>query len=86
MSDEKRRIRWLCRRGMKELDVLLERFVAVEYDAMDVRQHSEFVNLLDAEDPELWGMVMQRVEPENDIQAGLLAQIRRFERAGGSKP
>ena len=32
---EKSRIRWLCRRGMKELDVLLERFVSQEYDDLD---------------------------------------------------
>lgn len=77
---EKARIRWLCRRGMKELDVLLERFVAVEYDDLGVAEHEEFVNLLEGEDPELYALIMGRITPANDIQADLLERIRQFER------
>jgi len=81
---EKSRVRWLCRRGMKELDVLLERFVASDYDGLSENQVSEFIALLDEEDPDLYYMVMQRQEPNNDIQAELLDRIRQFQRPPGT--
>ncbi|GAB3685770.1 FAD assembly factor SdhE [Salinisphaera aquimarina] len=77
---EKARIRWLCRRGMKELDVLLERFIGAEYDKLDAREHAEFLALVEKEDPDLYYLIMERTAPENDIQADLLARIRLFTR------
>lgn len=75
---EKARIRWLCRRGMKELDVLLERFIGTEYDALDVCEHAELRRLVEMEDPDLYALVMARSKPDNDVQADLLARIRQF--------
>lgn len=81
---EKSRVRWLCRRGMKELDVLLERFVRSDYDTLSESQHTEFVHLLNHEDPDLWILVMGRAEPENAEQARMLARIREFQRPPGA--
>lgn len=81
---EKSRVRWLCRRGMKELDVLLERFVTSDYDSLSETQVSEFIALLGEEDPDLYYMVMQRQEPNNDVQAELLGRIRQFQRPAGT--
>ena len=53
MIDEKR-IRWRCRRGMKELDVMLERYLASGYGALREADKGEFARLLDALDPELY--------------------------------
>ena len=50
---ELKRIRWLCRRGMKELDVLLDRFVNAEYDTLSEAEHDELLALLNREDPDL---------------------------------
>ncbi|HET7314870.1 succinate dehydrogenase assembly factor 2 [Salinisphaera sp.] len=77
---EKSRVRWLCRRGMKELDVLLERFVRSDYDSLSEHQHDEFVRLLHHEDPDLWMLMMGRAEPENEEQGALLQRIREFQR------
>ncbi|AWN16956.1 succinate dehydrogenase assembly factor 2 [Salinisphaera sp. RV14] len=81
---EKSRVRWLCRRGMKELDVLLERFVRSDYDTLTEQQHTEFVHLLNHEDPDLWVLMMGRAEPENPAQGELLARIREFQRPPGT--
>lgn len=81
---EKSRIRWLCRRGMKELDVLLERFVGSEYDTLDESELDALRELLDMEDPDLYALVMKRAEPEHATQADLLARIRQFQRAPGA--
>ena len=77
---EKARIRWMCRRGMKELDVLLERFLSAEYDDLDEVERQELLVLVEMEDPDLYYLVMGRSEPDNDIQAHLLSRIRQFTR------
>lgn len=81
---EKSRIRWLCRRGMKELDVLLERFVGAEYDTLNETERSELLALVQMEDPDLYALVMERSEPANDVQADLLRRIRLFTRPTGA--
>jgi antitoxin CptB len=81
---EKSRIRWLCRRGMKELDVLLERFMGAEYDALDERERAALRELVDMEDPDLYALIMQRAEPAHELQADLLARIRQFRRPLGA--
>ena len=80
---EKSRIRWLCRRGMKELDVLLERFIAGEYDDLDERERAGLLELVEMEDPDLYMLVMGRAEPSHVLQADLLSRIRQFQRPQG---
>lgn len=80
---EKSRVRWLCRRGMKELDVLLERFVASDFDGLSEDQVNEFIALLGHEDPDLYYLVMGRTEPVNAVQGELLDRIRQFQRPAG---
>ncbi|MEY2624876.1 MAG: succinate dehydrogenase assembly factor 2 [Gammaproteobacteria bacterium] len=47
------RLRWRCRRGMKELDVLLERWLARHGSAATAPEITAFEALLDLQDPEL---------------------------------
>ena len=81
---EKSRIRWMCRRGMKELDVLLERFMGAEYDDLDAREHAALVELVEMEDPDLYMLVMGRAEPAHEVQGELLSRIRQFQRPQGA--
>lgn len=46
-------LRWRCRRGMKELDVLLERWLARHGPTADAAAISAFEALLNLQDPEL---------------------------------
>jgi antitoxin CptB len=50
---EARRVLWRCRRGMKELDILLERFARERYSAASSDERAAFTRLLDLPDPEL---------------------------------
>ncbi len=61
-----RKLNWLCRRGMKELDVLLERFIAEESSALKLGQWPELEALLALEDDKLWDYLQQ---PESDEAA-----------------
>ena len=48
------RLRWRCRRGMRELDQLLEWYLDVRYAGAGASTKSAFAELLDQQDPELW--------------------------------
>jgi antitoxin CptB len=54
----KPRLRWACRRGMLELDVLLAPFVEEGYDALTFEQKHIFERLLAADDPDLFAWFM----------------------------
>lgn len=69
-------IRWKCRRGMLELDILLERFVSRHYAGLDDARRQAFMTLLDAEDDLLWDWMTGRNTPEEKGIAELVEQIR----------
>ncbi len=51
------RLRWRCRRGMLELDLVLERFLGENYTELTAQQRMEFDVLLDLPDQELWALI-----------------------------
>ncbi len=75
MSDRDR-IRWHCRRGLLELDLLLDRFVTRHLDALDAHQTDVFKELLAYEDNDLLDMVMGRAEPVHEGLNGVLGMLR----------
>ncbi len=62
---EQDRIKWHCRRGLLELDLVLERFVQRHLDSLDAGQTEVFKELLAYEDNDLLDMVMGRADPVN---------------------
>lgn len=54
----KAKLRWACRRGMLELDVLLAPFVEEGYDALTEQQKADFERLLACDDPDLFAWFM----------------------------
>ena len=60
MFEPKRRARlkWACRRGMLELDVLLMPFVDEAFDSLDYEQQEIFERLLTSDDPDLFAWFM----------------------------
>ena len=54
------RIRWRCRRGLLELDIVLGRFIEQGYLSLDEAQQAAFDALLDMPDNELWDMIAGR--------------------------
>jgi antitoxin CptB len=70
------RIKWHCRRGMLELDLVLERFVTRHLDALNAGQTEVFKELLAYEDNDLLDMVMGRAEPVNEALSAVLKMMR----------
>lgn len=57
--DEDKRLVWLLRRGMKELDVMVTRYHAHRYPLAPVAEREAFSRLLrTAEDPDIWSWTM----------------------------
>jgi antitoxin CptB len=62
---ERDRIRWHCRRGLLELDLILESFFERHYDALDAGQQAVFGEMLDEADNDLLDWALGRGEPSN---------------------
>ncbi|MGO3299185.1 MAG: succinate dehydrogenase assembly factor 2 [Pseudoalteromonas sp.] len=58
----KQRIRWACRRGMLELDVLFMPFVEEAFDSLSPSQQAVFQRLLEGDDPDLFAWFMGHKE------------------------
>ena len=69
------RMRWRCRRGMKELDLLLIRWLDRRFDAASEAERGEFEALLELPDPQLAGYLLRREVPEQAPRAALVASI-----------
>jgi antitoxin CptB len=75
MDTEARRLLWRCRRGMKELDVLLERFARERYGTASAAEKSAFARLLDLPDPDLADYFFGHATPEEPELAHLARLI-----------
>jgi antitoxin CptB len=60
------RIRWRCRRGMRELDMLLESYFERDFDREPQRQQA-FLALLDCEDPDIWAWLIGHAQPPTEL-------------------
>lgn len=69
------RILWRCRRGMKELDVLLERYARERYAQATVSEKSAFARLLELPDPALAAYLFGHATPEEPELAQLARRI-----------
>ena len=70
------RIRWHCRRGLLELDLVLARFVECHLDGLNAGQTEVFKELLAYEDNDLLDLVMGRAEPVNTQLCAVLEMMR----------
>jgi antitoxin CptB len=71
------RLRWRCRRGMRELDVLLLRYLERDWPAAGPAERAAFRDLLERQDPEVNALLLGRLEPEEEALARVLECLRR---------
>ena len=71
------RLRWLCRRGMKELDVMLEAFLAENATTLENGDLPELEAFLATEDDLLWDWLQKRRLPQQPEWRSLVFLIRR---------
>ena len=68
------RVRWRCRRGLLELDIVLGRFIQ-KYPDLSIEKKLEFDILLDMPDTALWDMISGKQPAADAGQQALLALI-----------
>ena len=71
---------WASRRGMLELDLVLEPFVREVYPTLDELGQSRYRKLLECEDQDLFGWFLGRVQPEDEEIAAIVDAILAFAR------
>ena len=54
------RARWRCRRGMLELDIILQRFMDAHYCQLSADELQQFDRLLILPDNDLWDLICAR--------------------------
>ncbi|MDD8059443.1 MULTISPECIES: succinate dehydrogenase assembly factor 2 [Shewanella] len=70
------RVRWACRRGMLELDVLFQPFVEAHYEALADADKQTFIRLLECEDPELFAWFMGHEQCPDPQLATMVVKVR----------
>ncbi len=73
---ELRKLRWRCRRGMRELDQLLERWLDRQWRQSPTAEREIFLRLLDSEDDRLWRWFLGHETPDDVEIAALIERIR----------
>ena len=72
------RLRWLCRRGMKELDVLMTRYLDEQYEQASEMDQQHFVELLNWQDPELFSAMVGRTTADDEQMQQFIDKLRRL--------
>ena len=70
------RLRWLCRRGMRELDVVMLGYLDRHYEAASNDEQALFRELLEMPDPDLFGLLLGRQTTEDPALARLIERLR----------
>ena len=79
---EQARLKWQCRRGMRELDLLLEAFLEHRYETLSPASRAVFVRLLDCPNEDLVAWLIEGDSPPDEQLETIVGQIR----DGGSRP
>jgi antitoxin CptB len=63
MAADLGRLRWHCRRGMKELDILLARYLDEKFGAASPQEQDAFRRLLEIQDPVIYAYCLGSERP-----------------------
>ncbi len=75
-TTELNRLRWRCRRGLLENDLILARYLDARALTMTADELTALNRLLDLADNELWDLIAGRTEPRDPALHPVLAALR----------
>ncbi len=73
---ERARLKWQCRRGMRELDLLLETFLEQRYEILSPASRIVFARLLDCHNEDLVAWLIEGGSPSDEQLEIIVRQIR----------
>jgi antitoxin CptB len=74
-SQQLGKLRWRCRRGMKELDVLLTRYVDERFRDAPALHQAAFQELLESQDTVIYAYCLGQERPPTALLSALIEQI-----------
>ena len=72
-----KRLQWLCRRGMLELDILLLPFYKSKFSFLTEEKKTQFLEILKFEDNTLYGILIKNVKYPNHLDP-IINEIKNF--------
>ncbi len=75
-AEEIPRLKWLCRRGVKELDIIMSHYLEYTFLDAPIAEQKAFRELLAIEDPILFELVIGKKKSTDAEQDKLLTQLR----------
>ena len=73
------KLRWRCRRGLLENDLLIEKFFTRHQSTLTVSQAKGLNDLMDLSDNDLLDLLLRRKEPADLVEADSLASASTLE-------
>ena len=70
------RLRWRCRRGMRELDVVLVAYLEHCYPTATAAEQAAFARLLECQDPDILAFLTRRAEPPDEALRDVVDAVR----------
>ena len=67
---------WRCRRGVRELDVLFNRFLDSEYDNLSSAEKLDFQRLLEVQDPVIMDWLFEKYDAEDEGIAAIVQRLK----------
>ncbi len=67
---------WRCRRGVRELDVLFNRYVDSSYNELDTEHKKAFERLLEVQDPIIMDWVFGKSESKNKEINNIIKELK----------
>jgi antitoxin CptB len=83
-ENDHQRMRWASRRGMLELDLVLEPFVDTVYPTLGESDRACYQRLMACEDQELYSWFLGRELPEDPALAAIVRRIVAHKRGEGA--
>ena len=71
-------LRWRCRRGVRELDVLLERFLQKEYPSLDEPAQHAFQRMLEMQDPTIMDCLFGKTTSEDQEIQSIIIRLQKL--------
>jgi len=75
-TNKKAKIKWVCRRGMLELDFILNEFLDNQLQQLSEDEMDDLLVYLENPDPDLYSWLMGYKEPESDADIHMTSMIR----------
>jgi antitoxin CptB len=69
------KLRWQCRRGMLELDIILNQFLTSVFPTLTKKEQQQFQQLLSVDDPTLYAWLMGTEKPSDPDMYAIVSKF-----------